>query len=228
MKRNCPDKTLRAEIHVHTTASDGSMSPDQLIKLAKKKHLDTIAITDHDTFRGASLALRISKLMNDPPLIIPGAEIRTVDHGDIIVLCQEPHEDYPKYLDELKDWGKENNCILIAAHPYHIGRHSMGKSIKENLDLIDAIEVWNSRGVPLLNYPAIRLAEETGKPYTSGSDVHVPRELGTSPILYCDDISEPADLFDLITSKKIIPVFGVPGPITLAEIVAWAIIKRLG
>ncbi len=223
---NC-DNPFVAEIHVHSTVSDGALSPEQLLKLARRRQIHVLSITDHDSFRGSSLAQRIARLYDKSPLIIPGAEIRTEDHGDMLVYCVDYHENYPTTLEELYDWSRENNCIIIAAHPYHIGRHSIGRAIVDYLDYIDGIEVWNSRGIPLLNYPAIKLAEKTEKPATSGSDAHVSREFGVSPILLCEEVSSPEDFIDLILKKRILPYFGLPGPIALAEIVAWAIMKRL-
>ncbi|MFV0520028.1 MAG: PHP domain-containing protein [Lachnospirales bacterium] len=41
-----------ADLHCHTTFSDGSFSPKELIKLAHKKNINAIAITDHDTIDG--------------------------------------------------------------------------------------------------------------------------------------------------------------------------------
>lgn len=40
------------DLHSHTTASDGSLSPDELVALAVSRGLEAIAITDHDTFEG--------------------------------------------------------------------------------------------------------------------------------------------------------------------------------
>ena len=43
---------IRVDLHLHTNYSDGDLSPDELIHLAKKNKLDLIAITDHDTITG--------------------------------------------------------------------------------------------------------------------------------------------------------------------------------
>ena len=40
------------DLHVHTTASDGQYSPSQIIQMAAKMGINTIAITDHDTVSG--------------------------------------------------------------------------------------------------------------------------------------------------------------------------------
>ena len=43
--------TKRSDLHCHTTYSDGSFTPKELIKLACDQNLAGISITDHDTFQ---------------------------------------------------------------------------------------------------------------------------------------------------------------------------------
>lgn len=49
------------DLHTHTTESDGTYSPEQLVAAAKAKGLDAIAITDHDTFAGYHQALPLAR-----------------------------------------------------------------------------------------------------------------------------------------------------------------------
>ncbi|MCE4625407.1 MAG: PHP domain-containing protein [Desulfurococcales archaeon] len=216
---------MRIELHTHTTASDGALTPIDLIKLAKKKGLDGVAVTDHDTFRGADLALRAARMQEHAPLVIPGAEMRT-EYGDVLVLCPQPEPGAPKELAELRDWADDRGCILVAAHPFHPGRHSLMSSLKTKLEYFDAIEVWNSRGLPVLNLPAMRLAEKACKPGTSGSDVHVPRELGLSPSIV-EDVDSVEDVIEAIRRGRVRPTLGLLTPLAVAEILAWAIARRI-
>ncbi len=65
------------DLHTHTTASDGSFSPDQLVNLAVEKGLSAIAITDHDCLMGIEPALCAAQ---DKKLeVVPGIEI-SIDH----------------------------------------------------------------------------------------------------------------------------------------------------
>lgn len=50
-----------ADLHCHTTCSDGSTSPEELIRLAKQKGLKGLSITDHDTIEAYSKAIPIAK-----------------------------------------------------------------------------------------------------------------------------------------------------------------------
>lgn len=69
---------MRLDLHLHTTASDGSWSPAEVVQGAAKGGLDVIAITDHDTVAGvapareAAAGLRIH--------VVPGIEVSST-HG---------------------------------------------------------------------------------------------------------------------------------------------------
>jgi 3',5'-nucleoside bisphosphate phosphatase len=86
---------LKADLHLHTTASDGKLSPAELVKLSVTLKLDVISITDHDTVDGVAPALTTSK--GYPSLtVIPGVELSTdVPCGEIHMLGY-----YVDYRDE--------------------------------------------------------------------------------------------------------------------------------
>lgn len=63
------------DLHVHSTASDGTFSPGMLVKEAKKAGLCAFALTDHDTVDGIPEAVRAAK--NSGIEVIPGIEIST-------------------------------------------------------------------------------------------------------------------------------------------------------
>ena len=49
----------KIDLHLHTTASDGSDTPSELIDKVKKAGLEVIAITDHDTLVGSKEAVSL-------------------------------------------------------------------------------------------------------------------------------------------------------------------------
>jgi predicted metal-dependent phosphoesterase TrpH len=65
------------DLHAHTTASDGSYSPTELVEYAVKKGLSAVAITDHDTMRGIPEARDHIRKSNLDLKLIPGIEIST-------------------------------------------------------------------------------------------------------------------------------------------------------
>ncbi len=61
------------DLHLHTTASDGVLSPAEIVRYAKSKGLQAIAITDHDTIEGCEEALSEGSRVGFE--VIPGIEI---------------------------------------------------------------------------------------------------------------------------------------------------------
>jgi len=77
---------MKADLHLHTTASDGRLEPREIVHLAVKVGLDVIAITDHDTVDGVAPALAAADVFRSLT-VIPGVEINTdVPHGEVHVL----------------------------------------------------------------------------------------------------------------------------------------------
>ena len=50
-------ENLKVDLHIHSTASDGTLSPIEILRLARQLNLGAIAITDHDTMAGVKDAL---------------------------------------------------------------------------------------------------------------------------------------------------------------------------
>ncbi len=82
---------MNADLHIHSTHSDGSMSIDDIVFYAKRIGLNTIAITDHDTMAGTAAAVSLGT--NVGLQVIPGVEITTRDfvrNRPVHVLCYLP------------------------------------------------------------------------------------------------------------------------------------------
>jgi len=216
---------IRVELHMHTTVSDGRPSPEEALRAAARKGLHAVAVTDHNTFRGASLALRASRVLGGVT-VVPGSEVRT-EYGDVNVLCPHlPRGEAPRSLAELRDWATDNSCILVAVHPYNVFVHGIGRRVESLLHVFDAVEVWNAHGLPQFNLPAMLLARRRRVPAVSGSDAHVAEEIGVSPTLV-DAEAKPEDIVEAVARGAARPVIGLPGPRTLIAIAAWSVARRL-
>lgn len=71
------DETLLIDLHSHTTASDGVLTPSELIARALDKGVQMLAITDHDTIAGLDEAHRFNNVQAQPLHLIDGTEIST-------------------------------------------------------------------------------------------------------------------------------------------------------
>ncbi len=66
-------KIGRIDLHTHSTASDGTMTPEQLVKHAAELGLKAIALTDHDTVEGVVEAMEAGERFG--VIVVPGVEI---------------------------------------------------------------------------------------------------------------------------------------------------------
>lgn len=194
---------MEIDFHVHSKYSfDSIMEPKNIIKIAKKKNLNAIAITDHNTIKGSIVTKNFVKDNSDFQIII-GAEISS-DIGDIIGLFLTDEIISHKGVDVIKEIRNQGG-ISVLAHPFK--RNS--KISNEIIEKIDAIEVFNARGNSFIcrnaNYKAIKFAKGLNKPFTAGSDAHLYFEVGRGRcILNCDY----EDIRDTILSKKKVKISG--------------------
>ena len=68
---------MRIDLHLHSTASDGTLAPAALVRAAAAAGLDLIALTDHDTASGIAEARTVPA----PPIVIPGIEVSSTHGG---------------------------------------------------------------------------------------------------------------------------------------------------
>ena len=71
---------IKADLHIHTTASDGLFDPSEVVDWANKKNIKIIAITDHDTTDGIKRAMKRAKLYDI--IVIPGIEFSCNYNGE--------------------------------------------------------------------------------------------------------------------------------------------------
>ncbi len=91
----------RIDLHVHTTASDGTCSPSEVVRLAKEKGLAAIAITDHDTVSGYAEAAKAGEELGVE--VVPGIEISTRYLGPVHILGYYLDTKSP-VLNEVSEW----------------------------------------------------------------------------------------------------------------------------
>lgn len=65
----------KGDFHIHSTASDGNCTPSEIVALAKRRHIDIISITDHNTTNGLDEAISYGKKCGIK--VIPGVELST-------------------------------------------------------------------------------------------------------------------------------------------------------
>jgi predicted metal-dependent phosphoesterase TrpH len=169
----------RADLHMHTTASDGWPTPQELVDHAvRRASLNVIAVTDHDTIEGA-LRAREHAAKRARLHVIVGEEVSSRD-GHIVALFLErrirPGMSAAATIDAVHDQGG----LAIAVHPFwrteRVARnrpvHGVGWLAAE-LDF-DGVEVENATpGFYVFNQLAHRLNLGLGAAELGSSDAHI-------------------------------------------------------
>ena len=191
---------ISVEFHCHTYASKDSLTcPADLIAMARRKGIDRVIVTDHNSIAGAREAYGI-----DPELVIVGEEIMTTK-GEILAAFVK--EEVPPDLTPLETINilKEQGAFISVSHPFDELRKGgwMENDLLEILPLVDAIEVYNSRCMlPRFNRRAELFAQKYNIAGTVGSDAHAAFEVGRS-LLLLDQFTGPDEMRKVI--RKGIP-----------------------
>ena len=175
----------RADLHTHTSFSDGWPSPRALIDhVIAIGGLDVIAVTDHDTIEGALRAADYAARRRSAPKVVVGEEVSS-RHGHILALYLEnrvrPGMSAAATIHAIREQGG----LAVAAHPFwRTDRLARSRSVHgvgwwaAELDF-DAIEVENSTpGFYLLNQMARRLCDSVGCAELGSSDAHILDAIG--------------------------------------------------
>jgi len=180
------------DLHIHSKYSfDSLLSPRTILKVSKREGLTGIAVTDHNTIRGA---LEIKKINKDRDFtVIIGSEIST-DIGDIIGLCINEEIKSRNSIEVIKDI-KDQDGFVVLPHPFR--GHKLDQC---TIEQFDAIEVFNGRSTPEENIKALRLAECYNKPFTAGSDAHFATEIGNAYIAF--DLDSLMDIKNKFITKS--------------------------
>lgn len=154
------------DLHIHTCHShDGCMTVEEIIRHARAKGLNAVAICDHDRF--------FDDAVEDFP-VIRGCEFSTA-YGHLLGLfLNSPiHEtEFSAIVQAIHEQGG----IAVLAHPYQRSR-----DVEAVAHLIDGVEVWNSRACRknrAANKQALEFARRHDLLWFAGSDAHVPNEIG--------------------------------------------------
>lgn len=118
----------RADLHVHSNASDGRYPPSQVVRKAIKADIVILALTDHDTISGIDEAVETAKEFAGFQLI-PGVEINTdVSGGEAHILGY--------FVDH------SDPALLSLLSAMRVSRHERAKMMLEKLAAIGMPLSW--------------------------------------------------------------------------------------
>jgi hypothetical protein len=194
---------MRIDLHLHTTYSDGSSTPMQVLKMAHAAKVTALAITDHDTVDGIADAIEAGAEMGIE--VIPGIEVSArYPEGDS---DSELH-----ILGYFLDW-KNLDLQTKLAH-LRTTRHTRNPQIIERLNALGLAitydEVLQLAGSGAVGRPHIaRVLMDKG--YVSSAKEAFDRYLAAKAAAYVPrDLPDPVEAIALIRMAGGVPVLAHP------------------
>ncbi len=143
-------KTGKADMHMHTTYSDGCATFDEVLQYVQLyTQLDVIAITDHDQIEGALRARDLWSKGSYRFDFVVGEEVSTKE-GHLLGLFIEKRIQPGQSMERSIDLIHEQGGLAVVAHPLHrFFRHSCQKGVMDRIHAakdvwFDGIETWNA------------------------------------------------------------------------------------
>ena len=191
---------LKMDLHVHTNYSDSRSTVHDVVRAAKQRGLDGLAITDHETTAGAIAAAKEDTGL----IVIPGIEVKTRE-GHVLGLGVDDHPHTSLHKSSIFDVAQaiwRMGGIVVIPHPY-APFFSTKREVIERL-IPDAIEVLNALS-PFVRYGRSRsakLADRLGVAQVAGSDSHASQTVGDAYTLIDAASTTVADILQAIREGK--------------------------
>ena len=210
-----PTTLGRADLHLHTHASDGLMSARDLVDhVARETDLDVIAITDHDETCASLEAREWAARQGYRVQVVPGVEVTTRD-GHLLALWVEDRPPALRNLQVTAEWVLARGGLCIAPHPFTRWTHSLNLgSLRPaiELGLIAGMEIFNASLAGRASRPhAVRFALQHGLAEVGASDAHMLSMVGLARTRF--EGRTPADLRQAIENRTVLAEgrFATPG-----------------
>jgi predicted metal-dependent phosphoesterase TrpH len=183
-----------ADIHTHTRCSgfgrysflhfpESVTEPAKAVEAARKKKLDVLCITDHNTIQGAIIAKKRAAGID----VVIGEEISSADGEILALFIQEeikPELGAPETIDLIHDQGG----VAVAAHPFSPQCPSLGKKI---CDLkLDGVEVFNACHRDAYTNLMAQTFSPAGMAWLGSSDAHSINMIGNGYTIFEGRTSE--------------------------------------
>ena len=195
-------------MHCHSYYSRDSLSsPESLVVEAKKRGLDGIALTDHDTTKGWQKAQKMADKLG--MLLILGEEIKIKENGKTIgeILAYFINKEINpngKTTKEIVDEIRNQGGLAIISHAYHWKKPF--KKLEEYKNIVDGMEAFNARSQSKKgNKKTLDFATKNNLPTTAGSDSHTCFEIGNA---YIETKAKTLEELKTAIKNKDVKVYG--------------------
>lgn len=193
------------DMHMHEMrySKDSFLRLEQMVEIARRRGLDGICITDHDSMGIREFAREYSIKVGFP--IFVGIEFFSLE-GDIVAFGID---DYPPERVSAQEFithvqSREGACF--AAHPFR----NNNRGLEENLRLVkglDGVEVLNGSTLFEANKKAADYAAKLNLACIGSSDCHVPEKVGLYATYFPSEVDSEKELIRCIKERKCSPAY---------------------
>ena len=168
---------LKLDLHLHSEYSDDAAgTPKEILSVVKKRGLNGVAFTDHNTVEGG---LKARKIAPKDIIVIPAVEISTKD-GHLLAFNVTTAFHKGLSVEETVDKILDVGGIPVVPHLFRNMSGIKKDKLLPIIDKIPAIEIFNGCSLPSTNLKTAKIAQEFQLGGTGGSDSHHPEYAGTS------------------------------------------------
>ena len=190
------DSMGRADLQIHTDASDGMDDAKTILDAAHRRNLDVIAVTDHDQTRGAQEARGIAERSNHPVEVIIGSEVSS-RQGHILALWIDSPIAAFKSAEATIEAIWRQGGVAIISHPAAIVPFALSigdidrlvatMSLELSGDHPPILAVETANPIPSARWrrqSIISANQRWSLPTTGGSDAHFHEQVGAGITRY--------------------------------------------
>lgn len=178
------------DLHCHTRplSQCSSLTPEELVDLARGRGLDGVVLTEHDVAWDPNALADLRRRTGF--LVLGGIEF-TTDRGHILAFGLSGVREAVPTLAALRDVAAREDALLYLAHPARDGLLRVDHEIVTSVVSVEAVNGSDSR---LQNMAAAGLAHGFSLPGIGGSDAHTADEVGRAATRFERRIEAEVDL----------------------------------
>jgi glycosyltransferase involved in cell wall biosynthesis/predicted metal-dependent phosphoesterase TrpH len=220
----CDDRSVaRVDLHCHSTASavsrlgvqralglpECATPPEEVYELAKRRGMDFVTISDHDTIAGALAIAHHDDVFISEELT---ANFRGEPRAMVHVLCfgitPEDHDwlqEHSGDVEECAEYMSANEIACALAHPFYaVGAPLRSRHRRRLAELFSVWETRNGSRAPELNMPASIYVETHGGTAIGGSDDHAGVDIGRT-YTEAPPAATPAEFLEHVRAGRVNP-----------------------
>lgn len=195
---------MKVDLHLHDNkySTDSHISIEEIVREAKRKGLDGIALTNHEN---PDVVKEIDELVEKYDFVIfPGVEYLTKD-GDIVAFGIDKLPEEQMSAQEFIEYVDKFGGTCTAAHPYRTNNRGLEDKLY-TVKGLTAIEGYNGSTSDYHNGLAVKAGKELGVQVIGSSDAHVVEKVGVYATLLPYKVKNVKELIEALKTNRCKPL----------------------